>query len=166
MISNRKSVSFKWLLEQSINLEIPNIRGYTPFLETICCGELSMMEELIKKERMFLPKIGRGMNTLMLLISRCNSDDCLDKVEQLIQLGIPIDEQRLNGQTALHMAVIRNQAETIRFLLKAGARTNIKDETGKTFFELAFLPSNSPNDFHYRTEPASPFTRKKPSTEH
>jgi hypothetical protein len=46
--------------------------------------------------------------------------------------GIDVDAQKLDGDTALRLAVVHNQLESVRLLLAAGANPNIQNGDGNT----------------------------------
>jgi ankyrin repeat protein len=58
-------------------------------------------------------------------------------IEYLVNLGININHQDNDGNTALHWAVIRNEVECIRLLLNLKASANIKNSFGDIPFEMA-----------------------------
>lgn len=70
----------------------------------------------------------------------------VNSVELLLTRGADLNELAMidygakglyNAGTALHVAVDNGQTEIVKFLLKRGARADIKDEEGKTARDLA-----------------------------
>ena len=59
------------------------------------------------------------------------------EVERLIKAGANLDAQDINGNTALHLAVLDNNSNIIIKLLKEGADVNAKDINGSTALHLA-----------------------------
>ena len=53
-----------------------------------------------------------------------------------------ISKQDLSGKTALHYAVVFNSYEIVEFLIKAGAKFDLKDNRGNTAKDYAKLKSN------------------------
>ena len=62
-------------------------------------------------------------------------------VELAVQTGLDIHARARNGQTPLHVASRWGHADTILALLAAGARTDARDNKGRTAFDLASLNS-------------------------
>lgn len=58
-------------------------------------------------------------------------------VLQLIELHAYLDAQGKDGKTALHEAVLKRDTVSITHLIKAGAKTDIADENGKTARDYA-----------------------------
>ncbi|MEP7456584.1 ankyrin repeat domain-containing protein [Phyllobacterium sp. SB3] len=50
--------------------------------------------------------------------------------QSLINLGVDLDNQDKNGQTALQYALARSQFDTARFLIEKGANPNLLDKYG------------------------------------
>lgn len=65
-----------------------------------------------------------------------------EMVSYLLENGASVDAQNLNGITALHWAVEKNQYSTIELLLKAGANANLPDTSGCTGMWLLALFCN------------------------
>jgi len=62
-------------------------------------------------------------------------------VELAVQAGLDIHARARNGQTPLHVASRWGNADTIMALLAGGARTDARDNKGRTAFDLASLNS-------------------------
>ena len=58
-------------------------------------------------------------------------------VKLALQVVLDIHARARNGQTPLHVASRWGHADTILALLKAGARTDMRDNNGRTTFDLA-----------------------------
>lgn len=54
----------------------------------------------------------------------------LATAEKLIELGCDTDQRNLNGYTAMHEAILYNEADVVRFLLKHGADPAVTIQTG------------------------------------
>ena len=57
-------------------------------------------------------------------------------IKALIDNGANINSQNVKGETPLHIAVYSKNTLTFKMLLNAGADTTIKNEEGKTPFDL------------------------------
>ena len=62
-------------------------------------------------------------------------------IEQLIGAGAALDIKRGNfeGETALHIAVVKGYVDTVKALINAGANLNIQDNNGSTPSVLLLL---------------------------
>jgi len=63
--------------------------------------------------------------------------DALEAVRLAVSAGIDVNAANANGQTALHGAVYRAANTIIRYLVRAGARTDVSDELDRTPLKLA-----------------------------
>ncbi|KAF2881524.1 hypothetical protein ILUMI_24658 [Ignelater luminosus] len=63
--------------------------------------------------------------------------DCLNFVPKLISKENINIRQRKNGNTALHMALLKNNKDVINLLIKSGADVNIGNKNGQSVFHLA-----------------------------
>ena len=71
----------------------------------------------------------RGGHTALM---RAALDGNTEKVTELIQQGVDINQRDENGRTALMFAVINSHYETTRVLLEHGADVNAKSNKGGT----------------------------------
>ena len=58
-------------------------------------------------------------------------------IAQCLKSGVPVNTKEGNGWTALHSAVNNGQINTVRLLLKHGAKKTIKDKFGRTARDYA-----------------------------
>jgi uncharacterized protein len=65
-------------------------------------------------------------------------------VRQLLQQGQPVDAAQIDGATALHWAVYRDDLELADLLLAAGARVEAENRVGVTPLQLAALYGSAP----------------------
>ena len=85
-------------------------------------------------------------NTILhkLVMKNCsNNQKCMDTVEKiiinLIKIGINIDEQNSDGQTALSICMINKKDSLVKLLIENGASVNILDKSGKTLIHTAIF---------------------------
>jgi len=62
-----------------------------------------------------------------------------DSVFSLIDKGVDVNEPQVDGQTALHWAVVANETEVVRKLIEAGADVNAKNRVNATPLMLAAI---------------------------
>lgn len=63
--------------------------------------------------------------------------DALEAVKLAVAGGVDVNATNANGQTALHGAVYRAANSIIRYLVEAGAKTDVQDELERTPLKLA-----------------------------
>ncbi len=61
----------------------------------------------------------------------------INKIKELLTLGIDVNIQNEDGYTALIWASYKGYIKIVRALIKAGANVNIQDENGKTALTYA-----------------------------
>ena len=61
----------------------------------------------------------------------------IQRVKELINLGVDLNVQGDLGYTPLHHAVYQGHLEIVKILVKAGANIKLKTELGKSIFDLA-----------------------------
>lgn len=61
----------------------------------------------------------------------------LEKVSAMVEAGADVNAVGDENYTALHVAVLRNHAKVIEFLVRAGADVFAKNDAGETPFGLA-----------------------------
>jgi ankyrin repeat protein len=126
---------------------VVNLGGATPFLLAAQAADLRAMRLLL--EHGADPGIGTYENTTTLAIAAGvgfvegrektrPESDALAAVRMLADAGVDANAVNERGQTALHGAVYRAGNSIIEFLVNgAGARTDVRDELGRTALELA-----------------------------
>jgi ankyrin repeat protein len=123
-----------------------NLGGATPFLLAAQFADLSAMRLMLARGAD--PRLATYENTTTLAMAagvgfvegsvRARPEsDALAAAKLLIDAGVDVNAVSERGQTALHGAVYRAANEIIRLLVNAGARTDVKDELGRTPLQLA-----------------------------
>ena len=121
----------------------------TPFLLAARSADLDAMRLLLEHGADPLVTT-KGGNTALTLVSGVvfleggfgqfegpPQSDVLEAVQLLLELGADVNTGNSGGQTALHGAVYRAADDVIRFLVDAGARTDVEDAAGRTPLRLA-----------------------------
>ena len=125
---------------------VVNLGGATPFLLAAQAADVKAMRILL--EHGADPSIATYENTTTLMIAAGvgfvegrekvrPESEALAAVKMLAEAGVDVNAVNARGQTALHGAVYRAGNTIIEFLLKAGARTDVQDELGRTALKLA-----------------------------
>lgn len=120
------------------------VNGTTPLMVSAARGNASVVHRLIAAgaepneatSRMHMPPAERGVTALMCACS-CTASNSVDCVAALLESGSKIDTQDVAGLTALHHAVMADNAGTVEFLMKAGADVSIVDRTGRAAVDYA-----------------------------
>ena len=135
---------FRSLLKAGVDVEAKDIDGQTALLNLF--GEQKILNQ---KAVMSLLEAGAdatvtkdGDNILHRFLKE-NRD--IKFIELLLQHGCSIEDRGNNGNTVLHTALLTSYPttepntidEVIEFLLEKGARSDIKDDYGRTVLELA-----------------------------
>lgn len=80
-----------------------------------------------------------GMTPLINLLYYCNKINVLERVKLLVEKGgANVNARALNGDTALHPAVLRHSIEVVEYLLKKGADPNVERKGNKDITPVYF----------------------------
>lgn len=123
-----------------------NLGGATPFLLAAQASDLTAMRLLMDAGAD--PRLPTYENGTTLMIAAGvgfvegrekvrSEEEALAAVRMLADSGVDVNAVSETGQTALHGAVYRANNAIIEFLVNAGARTDVKDELGRTPLVLA-----------------------------
>ena len=67
----------------------------------------------------------------------------LDQVKSCLDRGEDIEKSDRHGKTALHIAVMVEKPEVVRYLLERGANVNCQDDEGRTPLHIAAILKNT-----------------------
>lgn len=125
---------------------VVNLGGATPFLLATQAADLKAMRILL--DHGADPRLATYENTTTLMMAagvgfvegreRARPErDALAAVKLLAELGVDVNALNERGQTAVHGAVYRAADSVIEYLVRAGARLDLRDELGRTPQQLA-----------------------------
>ncbi|MDR2872098.1 MAG: ankyrin repeat domain-containing protein [Xanthomonadaceae bacterium] len=87
-----------------------------------------------------------GVTPLLLLLgsraeldSQCDENVVLAGVERLLEEGVSLEKQDSRGFSPLHLAALFGLSEVVRYLLQAGANSQLRDELYRTPREIALM---------------------------
>lgn len=122
----------------TIDLNCQNDKGETPLYLAFMYGQLEGSFGLLLNDNRVEVDYKNGTDTLLHLASSPNQcfNDSLNKLIALIQTKkINMDALNVTGSTALHIACKEGTLEHVKYLLKGGARQDIKDYKGNYAYE-------------------------------
>jgi ankyrin repeat protein len=145
----------RWIMPLN-DLSWVDITGQTPFFRAALSGDITVMRLLLDKGAD--PKIGafQGTTTLM-AAAGINwvggqtysepAESFLEAVKLCAEKGVDVNAANSMGLTAIFGAANRGSNDIIEFLVKQGARLDVKDKEGRTpltWAEGVFLATNPP----------------------
>ncbi len=119
-IVNRRTEIVNYLLsldDIDINMTGSDPYGYGPIHCAIHANSIILIQKLISHDK-FYPNVlskdtlVKNVTPLMVAVRRKN----FDLVKQLVDLGVSVNQQNSNGETALHIAAISNQTKIYDYL--------------------------------------------------
>jgi ankyrin repeat protein len=130
--------------------------GQTAFLRAALAGDIALMRLLLEKGAD--PNIGTLAGTTALMAAAGvnwmsdqtfteSKDDLMDAVKLCLDKGADVNAKNSMGVTAVIGAANRGSDEILEFLVKKGARLDVKDKEGRTplvWAEGVFLATNAP----------------------
>ncbi|USN50942.1 MAG: ankyrin repeat domain-containing protein [Myxococcales bacterium] len=147
------------LIEGGANLNVKDAYGFTPLHLAASAGQIEVIEALIKSGAEVDEQDDQGNTALHLAIVRKEKDAVIallegganpnikensnsftplhlaasagqiEVIEALIKSRAEVDEQDDQGNTALHLAIVRKEKDAVIALLEGGANPNIKENS-------------------------------------
>ncbi|MDX4047928.1 ankyrin repeat domain-containing protein [Aliarcobacter skirrowii] len=145
-----KEYDYKTLLKifiekYDLSLDDLNSKDEPLFFSSILNFNFSLFK-ILRLSKIDFNKKDSQENTILhkLVMKNCsNNQKCMDTVEKiiinLIKIGINIDEQNSDGQTALSICMINKKDSLVKLLIENGASVNILDKSGKTLIHTAIF---------------------------
>lgn len=128
-----------------LSLDDLNSKDEPLFFSSILNFNFSLFK-ILRLSKIDFNKKDSQENTILhkLVMKNCsNNQKCMDTVEKiiinLIKIGINIDEQNSDGQTALSICMINKKDSLVKLLIENGASVNILDKSGKTLIHTAIF---------------------------
>lgn len=128
-----------------LSLDDLNSKDEPLFFSSILNFNFSLFK-ILRLSKIDFNKKDSQENTILhkLVMKNCsNNQKCMDTVEKiiinLIKIGINIDEQNSDGQTALSICMLNKKDSLVKLLIENGASVNILDKSGKTLIHTAIF---------------------------
>ncbi|PFX27199.1 60 kDa lysophospholipase [Stylophora pistillata] len=128
----------RYLLEKGASPHVFDHHGQTPLHDAI----RSANEEAILLLREFGAHLGPTTVNTALQICSLAADDKVDRLRAWHLAGVDFNVGDYDRRTALHVAVCRNNVNTVKFLLECGVDMNLRDLYGFTPLKNAELFEN------------------------
>ena len=129
MLATTKEIA-EFLINQEASLEFKNDQGETALIVQAGANESEIVSLLLEKESDPRQTNHYGQNALMKAASSKGSS--IDTVLALIDVTDDLNATDSNGDTALLLAILKNNSGKALALIKARARTDIKNKAGWT----------------------------------
>lgn len=134
----------EYLIQKGANVNARDLQGYTPLMHIIddCEGSLLDVEDIVK----LLIKNGADINgsaggkTPLIAVSQKRQDHIENRMIFNVLVRHPdidLNAQDEDGKTALMYCAKLKDIDGVHALCKAGARMDIRENTGKTAIQLA-----------------------------
>ena len=122
-------------IQNGVNLNVQNEKGFTALMIASEAGHLELTEELIKARANLNTQSLLGNTALIHAITE-NRTDCVMK---LLEAGAKCDIQGSNGETALIKALRHKRKDCFEALLDLGADPNVLSNTNVTALMFAVV---------------------------
>jgi ankyrin repeat protein len=127
--SNGHLEAVRALIKAGVNINTPDQSGRTPLVAAVQCGQLAVLQELMKENKIQENEDLELSRSLLILAAEWGH---LDIVKYLIREGAEINYQCQDGSTALMRASATGYTKVVKFLIEEGAKVDHEDLGGAT----------------------------------
>ena len=122
------------LISHGVNVNEPAKDGITPLMIAAATNNLTLVKYLVERGALVNFTNERGMTVLHFACLAANHE----MVEFLLaQDGIDVNHKAANNVTPLHVAALKDNIDTVKLLLNAGANCLVKDSENKYPYQVA-----------------------------
>ncbi len=132
-IKSGRSDIANWLLDHGADVHIANTSKATSLMAAAFNGDLAIVNRLLDKE----VDVHAADQQKKTAIVYAAGQGHTDVVARLLKAGVDVNARYPNDLRVLMWAAGQGHAKTVRFLLDAGADKSLKDNRGKTAFDIA-----------------------------
>lgn len=126
--------AFKLLIDNGADYRKKDTNYYNTFLYASLSSNYEIIKFLLDKDKNSYRVVDNLGNNPMHLLAQFGDIDTFILIHK--NTPININSQNVNGDTPLHLSVIRNNKEVFRYLLINGANYNIKNYDGKSVKDI------------------------------
>ena len=123
-------VIVKMLLDQGADTEVLNKQGHTPLASALFARNPLVADYLLKRQASLDPDALLREAVLLGGADR-------DVVDFLVKQGASLDSPDAEGNTPLHLAILKGRRVVAKYLIQKGANIDSIDQSGRTPLELA-----------------------------
>lgn len=138
--TGRKNI-VSYLLQQKVNLEAKNQQGDTALAMALGNEQDDIAVQLIRAGASLDELSGNEQSSLLFKATSVNAQKTLALL--LTKAPAQLNQPNKNGDTPLHEAARYGSEETLKTLLKAGAKKDLKNAAGKTPLDIAKAQKNA-----------------------
>jgi len=139
-IDNTECIKYvKYLLRKKVNINKKDGHGCYPLIKAIKKNNIDIVILLIKhanKYRINMDVIDKDGNTPLILSYRLNNDEIFRFLIKYMK-KVDLNQMDSNGNSLLYYAILKEDIETIEYLVTNGANVNYKNNIGKSPLDLA-----------------------------
>jgi ankyrin repeat protein len=139
-IDNTESVKYvKYLLRKRVNINKKDGNNCYPLIKAIKKNKIDIVILLIKhanKHKINMDILDKDGNTPLILAYRLNHEEIFRFLIKYMK-KIDINKKDSNGNTLLFYTILKEDIETIEYLINNGANVNYKNNKGKSPLGLA-----------------------------
>lgn len=119
-------------------------------------ADLVLVEELLKREDIEVNMVSKDGTTPLHYLCRLSAAQCeslaekefnvklMGILERMRSLGLNVNLQKNNGETALHQALSRVRVDVVKWLVAHGANVNCRTQQGDTPLHYAIMVQSEP----------------------
>lgn len=120
---------------KSFNFDYYDKYNNSLIMNYICIGKKEMIAEVLKKRPSLLNDVNNNKESPLIIAVKLNKKDIIKYL--IAQPKINLDQQDINGNTAIHYTVLNKNVELSDYLALAGANIHLKNNENKSPLDIA-----------------------------
>jgi len=139
-IGNRE-LAVRIMKHKSFNFDYLDKYNNSLLMNYVCIGKVNLIAEVLKKRYSLLNEVNNNKESPLIIAVKLNKKDV---VKYLIsQPKINLDQQDINGNTAIHYSVLDRNTDFTNILALKGANINLKNNDNKSPLDIAYDMKNT-----------------------